>query len=68
MSAKPKESRRRSVAKAISWRLLGSLDTLVLSYLFTGNLVAAGSIASTEMVTKITLYYLHERVWAAAIP
>ena len=65
MKAQPKESRRRSVAKAVSWRLLGSLDTLVLSYLFTGNLVAAGSIASTEMITKITLYYLHERAWAA---
>nr|WP_246730475.1 DUF2061 domain-containing protein [Methylobacterium sp. 2A] len=54
----------RSIAKAVSWRLVGSLDTLVLSYLFTGNVLIAGSIASTETVTKTVLYYLHERGWA----
>ena len=65
MSAKPKESRRRSIVKAVSWRLLGSLDTLTLSYLFSGSIAVAGSIASTEAFTKIVLYYLHERAWAA---
>jgi uncharacterized membrane protein len=57
------ESRVRSIAKAVSWRVVGSLDTLVLSYLFTGNVLIAGSIASTETVTKTVLYYLHERGW-----
>ncbi|MGH1569950.1 DUF2061 domain-containing protein [Methylobacterium sp. P31] len=57
------ESRVRSIAKAVSWRIVGSLDTLVLSYLFTGNVLIAGSIASTETVTKTLLYYLHERGW-----
>ncbi|HEY0493360.1 MAG TPA: DUF2061 domain-containing protein [Candidatus Dormibacteraeota bacterium] len=47
------------------WRLLGSLDTLTLSYLFSGSIAVAGSIASTEAFTKIVLYYLHERAWAA---
>lgn len=54
----------RSVAKSISWRTIGSIDTLVLGYLFTGNLRIAGSIASTEVLTKMLLYYFHERGWA----
>lgn len=54
----------RSLAKAVSWRLLGSIDTLVLGFLFSGSLVIAGSIASTEVLTKIVLYFLHERGWA----
>jgi uncharacterized membrane protein len=53
----------RSLAKAVSWRFVGSLDTLILSFLVTGNMVWAGSIASAETLTKITLFYLHERVW-----
>lgn len=52
----------RSLAKTVSWRVLGSLDTLLLGYIFTGSLKAAGSIASAEVVTKIILYYFHERV------
>ncbi len=55
---------RRSIAKAISWRLLGSLDTAVLGYLVTGSFTMSLSIASAEVLTKIVLYYLHERAWA----
>ncbi|XYD10990.1 DUF2061 domain-containing protein [Methylobacterium sp. NMS12] len=55
--------RLRSIAKAVSWRVVGSLDTLLLSYLFTGSVLVAGSIASTETVTMTVLYYLHERGW-----
>ncbi len=54
----------RSLAKTISWRALGSLDTMFLGWLFTGSLKVAGSIASAEVLTKIVLYYLHERGWA----
>ncbi|MBB3982190.1 putative membrane protein [Sphingobium fontiphilum] len=59
-----KESNPRSFLKAISWRTLGSIDTFILGMLFTSNLKAAGAIASTEVITKIFLYYFHERVWA----
>lgn len=59
------ESHPRSLVKAISWRLVGSLDTFMLSLFVTHNLVFAGSIASAETVTKILLYYFHERAWAA---
>lgn len=54
----------RSLAKTVSWRVLGSLDTLLLGWLFTGDLKVAGSIASAEVLTKLVLYYMHERGWA----
>ena len=53
----------RSLAKALSWRVVGSLDTFMLSLIFTGNAKYAISIASAEALTKIALYYVHERVW-----
>jgi uncharacterized membrane protein len=53
----------RSLAKAISWRVTGSIDTILLSWLFTGNLTTAAAIGLTEVATKMVLYYLHERAW-----
>jgi uncharacterized membrane protein len=63
MGLKPKDSRTRSIAKAVSWRLTGSVDTFVVSYLITGKFVLAGSITGIEFLTKIVLFYLHERAW-----
>lgn len=57
------EGRHRSLVKAISWRVAGSIDTLLLSFLVTGSLVFASSIAGIETITKVVLYYLHERAW-----
>jgi len=53
----------QSLAKAISWRIVGTLDTLFISYIITGELVWALSIASVELFTKIILFYMHDRVW-----
>ena len=58
------ETHSRSFVKAASWRALGSIDTFLLSWFFTGSTKAAGAIAGTEIVTKIALYYFHERAWA----
>lgn len=58
-------SRTRSLAKALTWRALASLDTFTLGYLITGKPLAAASIAGGEVLTKMLLYYLHERGWAA---
>ncbi len=58
------ETRFRSIVKAISWRATGSLDTFVISWIVTGRTAIAGSIAGTELLTKILLYYFHERIWA----
>jgi uncharacterized membrane protein len=57
------EKAYRSIVKTISWRALGTLDTIVISYLITGSLVMAASIGSIELVTKMILYYYHERAW-----
>ena len=57
------ENRYRSLVKAISWRVLGSIDTLVISWIIAGKFVMALSISGVELVTKITLYWLHERGW-----
>jgi uncharacterized membrane protein len=53
----------RSLIKAVSWRVVGSFDTFILSYLVTGSAKWAVSIATAEALTKIVLYYLHERAW-----
>jgi uncharacterized membrane protein len=54
----------KSVMKAVSWRIVGTIDTMVISYIITGKLTMALSIGGVEVFTKIALYYLHERVWA----
>ncbi len=53
----------RSLMKALSWRVTGSLDTILLSWLFTQNVNSALAIGLTEVLTKTLLYYLHERAW-----
>lgn len=58
------ESHPRSFVKAVSWRMLGSIDTFILSMIFTGSAKAAGAIAGTEVFTKIILFYFHERAWS----
>ena len=58
------EAHPRSLLKAISWRAVGSVDTFFLSFFFTHHVGAAASIASTEVLTKVLLYYFHERAWA----
>ena len=58
------EAHHRSLVKAISWRIAGSMDTFVIGFIITGRAGLAGSIAGTEVFTKIVFYYLHERVWA----
>ncbi|WP_149304690.1 DUF2061 domain-containing protein [Pareuzebyella sediminis] len=53
----------RSIAKAVSWRVIGTLDTLLISYVLTGEVAIAASIASIDFVTKMFLYFFHERIW-----
>ena len=63
MSNKSKLSKKRSFFKTLTWRCLATTDTFVLSFFVTGNLAFAGSIASIEVLTKLVLYYWHERTW-----
>jgi uncharacterized membrane protein len=57
------DTKRRSVAKAISWRAVGTFDTFLLSWLITGKARFAVAISLVEVVTKMTLYFFHERLW-----
>jgi uncharacterized membrane protein len=54
----------RSFAKAISWRITGSLDTIILCWIFTQSVNTALAIGLTEVLTKTLLYYAHERAWS----
>jgi uncharacterized membrane protein len=58
-----REKHYRSAVKALSWRITGTLDTIVVSYFVTGQVKLALSIGFVELFTKIALYYLHERMW-----
>ncbi len=60
---KEKVKRARSFYKAVTWRIIASLDTFFLSYIITGRFDWATSIAIFEIITKAIIYYLHERAW-----
>ena len=57
------DSQRRSIAKAVSYRAAGSLSTGVIFYLFTGKLDLSIGAGLLDSVTKLVLYFLHERIW-----
>ena len=57
------EKSYRSLVKAVSWRMTGTMDTIVISFLITGRVKWALSIGGVEVFTKIALYYAHERIW-----
>jgi uncharacterized membrane protein len=54
----------KSALKAVSWRIVGTIDTMLISYIITGKISVALSIGSIEVFTKTLLYYFHERLWA----
>ena len=56
-------SLRRSATKTATWRVIASTDTMLLGLLFTGNLATAISIGGFEVITKLVLYFFHERFW-----
>ena len=56
-------SHKRHIAKSITWRIIGTLDTMLLAWLITGDPVLGLQIGLAEVVSKMLLYYLHERVW-----
>jgi uncharacterized membrane protein len=56
-------SYKRHILKTITWRVIGTIDTILLSYLISGNLKIGLAIGGVELLTKMILYYLHERLW-----
>jgi len=57
------ETKRRSIVKAITWRTLGTIDTIVIAFVLTGEIKTALSIGGIEVFTKMILYFFHERIW-----
>lgn len=64
LGRKSSERIRRSATKTATWRVLASLDTMLLAWFFTGSLAVAAAIGGFEVFTKLGLYFLHERLWA----
>lgn len=62
-NVKSSERPLRSILKAISWRIIGTLDTIFIAWFLSGEITLAFSIGSLELVTKMVLYFLHERAW-----
>ena len=56
-------SYKRHLAKTISWRVIGTLDTIILSSIITGSWELGLAIGGIEVITKMALYFLHERFW-----
>lgn len=56
-------SYKRHIVKTISWRIIGTLDTIFLSSIITGDVKIGMSIGGIEVITKMVLYFLHERAW-----
>lgn len=63
-SKKKSERQSRSIAKSISWRVIGTIDTIIISWIVTGNISLGLAIGSVEVVTKMILYFFHERLWS----
>lgn len=59
----PNNSRKRHIAKTITWRIIGTLDTMILSWIISGNPYVGLKIGIAEVATKMILYYVHERLW-----
>ena len=53
----------RSIAKAVSWRIVATATTMLLVFIFTGNLVVSSGVGLTELLSKTVIYYFHERAW-----
>ena len=56
-------SRTRSILKTISWRVVGTLDTIALGWFITGDPTVGLKVGGLELITKFILYYIHERLW-----
>ena len=56
-------SYKRHIAKTLSWRILGTLDTFILSWILTGDIKVGAAIGGAEVITKTILYFFHERAW-----
>jgi uncharacterized membrane protein len=57
------QSVKRHIAKTITWRIVGTIDTMLLGWIVSGDIKIGLSVGGLELLTKMGLYYVHERVW-----
>ena len=57
------DTKKRTMAKTITWRITASLTTFLIAWFLTGDILVGASIGSIEAIAKIFLYYFHERIW-----
>lgn len=60
---KPQIDKKRHILKTITWRIIGTLDTMILGWVISGDPMIGVSIGGMEFFTKMVLYYIHERMW-----
>ena len=58
-----RETRRRTILKSLSYRVVGGLITICVAYAATGTLGSAAAIGLIDTVVKVGAFYLHERLW-----
>lgn len=58
------DSKKRSITKAVSWRVIATVLTVIVAYIFTNTIIASIELTLTAAVLSTILYYIHERVWA----
>ncbi|MBD3209138.1 DUF2061 domain-containing protein [Candidatus Woesearchaeota archaeon] len=58
-----KETHARTLIKSITWRIIATMATIIIVYLLTDNFGIATAAGLVEVVTKLIIYYLHERAW-----
>ena len=60
---KPQLSRKRHILKTFTWRIVGTIDTILLGWVISGDVTIGLTVGGFELFTKMVLYYLHERIW-----
>ena len=60
---KPHLSRKRHILKTFTWRIVGTIDTILLGWVISGDVTIGLTVGGFELFTKMVLYYLHERIW-----
>lgn len=63
LKVKDKVSYKRHIVKTVTWRIIGTLDTILIGWLISGDPIIGVKIGFLEIFTKMLLYFIHERVW-----
>ena len=53
----------KRIAKALTWRLVGTAEVFAVAFITTGHIESAGSIAGITGITSTVLYVVHEKIW-----